>query len=130
MSLKKTTQKTTMSAKESINQLLHKLHEAGLDPVTELANIALDANNATALRAKILVELLPYVAPKRKSVDINLNEESEGAKVTIIKYSKNAVASAEQMMDEDQLKRERNREEHEALKNHPDHELAVVNGKR
>jgi hypothetical protein len=47
-----------------------RLESLGCDPLEGLATIAADPNTDTALRARVLADLLPYLYPKRKALEL------------------------------------------------------------
>jgi hypothetical protein len=48
-----------------------RLEALSCDPLEALAKIAADPINDTALRARVYADLLPYLYPKRKAVEIS-----------------------------------------------------------
>ena len=52
-------------------ELVERLAELECDPVEGLAKIASDPSTDSALRARVYVDLLPYLYPKRKSVELS-----------------------------------------------------------
>jgi hypothetical protein len=58
----------------------------GCDPIEGLARIAMDANNSVEIRLRAYSELAPYIAARRKAVDMHV-ESAESMKVEIISYS-------------------------------------------
>ena len=58
--------------------LRDKLEALGCDPAIELAKMGMNDKNPGELRERCLNDLLPYVYPKRKPVDVS----SEGPSVT------------------------------------------------
>ena len=44
------------------------------NPITRLIEIAKDKNTSLDMQVKINLDLLPYIYPKRKSIDMNSNE--------------------------------------------------------
>lgn len=64
-------------------ELTARLAELGLDPLEGLAKIAQDPATEPGLRAKILADLLPYVFPKRKAVEVT----SESAMELAVRWS-------------------------------------------
>jgi hypothetical protein len=56
-------------------ELQERLEELGIDPVLGLAHIAKDPCVSAELRARVLIDLMSYIWPKRKALDI----ASEGA---------------------------------------------------
>ena len=52
-------------------ELVERLAELECDPVEGLAKIAADPNTDAVLRARILSDLMPYLYPKRKAVEVS-----------------------------------------------------------
>jgi hypothetical protein len=52
-------------------ELVERLAELECDPVEGLVRIAADPNTDAALRARVYADLLPYLYPKRKAVEVN-----------------------------------------------------------
>ena len=52
-------------------QIVEKLKALGCDPIEGMAHIAMDTFNPLEIRARMYAELAQYVAPKRKSVEID-----------------------------------------------------------
>jgi hypothetical protein len=50
---------------------MERLEVLGCDPLEGLARIASDPNTDTALRARVYADLLPYLYPKRKAVEVS-----------------------------------------------------------
>lgn len=94
----------TVSAKEAIATVLNTLDEAGVDPIKELALLTKDTTTPLNEKIGILKELAQYTAPKRKSVDINLESE-EGITVKIVKVN-SVKAAADSMFDKDAVQKE------------------------
>ena len=46
------------------------LGELGLDPIKQMAQIAMDERVEVSIRVQVLKELCQYIAPKRKAVEI------------------------------------------------------------
>ena len=44
------------------------------NPITRLIEIAKDENTPLDMQVKINLDLMPYIYPKRKSIDMNTNE--------------------------------------------------------
>nr|BAH89625.1 hypothetical protein [uncultured bacterium]BAH90129.1 hypothetical protein [uncultured bacterium] len=53
--------------------LAEALEEHGCDPVAALVRIAQDAETPRELRARILSDLLPYLYPRRKAIELEGN---------------------------------------------------------
>ncbi|WP_424361407.1 hypothetical protein [Methylocystis parvus] len=51
-----------------------KLEVLGCDPIEAMARLAMDESEPSALRFAALKELAQYVAPKRKSIEVQSNE--------------------------------------------------------
>ena len=51
--------------------LLERLEALGVDPLTGLAEIAKDLTAPLELRAKVMTDLLAYIYPKRKALEMN-----------------------------------------------------------
>ena len=51
-------------------ELIERLVELECDPVEGLARIAADPNTDAVLRARVYADLLPYLYPKRKAVEL------------------------------------------------------------
>lgn len=58
-------------------ELTARLAELGLDPLEGLAKIAQDPATEPGLRAKIYSDLMPFVYPKRKAVELAAEGVSE-----------------------------------------------------
>src|SRR5690349_21126382 len=56
-------------------ELSDRLTELGVDPVAQLAQIALDDDAAAELRARVACELLAYLYPKRRALDVNAGSQ-------------------------------------------------------
>ena len=56
-------------------QIVEKLEALGCDPIEGMAHIAMDTFNPLEIRARMYAELAQYVAPKRKSVEIETGEK-------------------------------------------------------
>ena len=52
-------------------ELIERLDALGCDPLEGLARIAADPATDTALRARVYADLLPYLYPKRKAVELS-----------------------------------------------------------
>jgi hypothetical protein len=97
MGIEKRKNSTSVSAREAIADVLNTFDEQELDPIEELCKIAKDAGTPLDDKISVLKELAQYKAPKRKSVDVNL-ESSEGITVKIIKIN-NPEQAAEKMFN-------------------------------
>jgi len=58
-------------------QLTERLAELGCDPLEGLARIAADPTTESSLRVRIYADLLPFVYPKRKAVELAAEGASE-----------------------------------------------------
>lgn len=54
-------------------EVIDKLGKLGCDPIEGMARIAMDQSNSIELRARMYSELACYVAPKRKSVESQID---------------------------------------------------------
>ena len=52
-------------------ELVERLAELECDPVEGLVSIAADPSTDPALRARVYADLLPYLYPKRKAVELS-----------------------------------------------------------
>jgi hypothetical protein len=52
-------------------ELMSRLEALGVDPVLGLAQIAKDPTASLDLRARVQIELLAYMYPKRKALDVS-----------------------------------------------------------
>jgi hypothetical protein len=52
-------------------ELVARLEALGVDPVVGLAQIANDPSASIDLRARVLIDLMQYVFPKRKALDVS-----------------------------------------------------------
>lgn len=64
-------------------ELAARLAELNLDPLEGLAKIAQDPATEPGLRAKVLSDLLPYMYPRRKAVEL----AAEGSKELVISWA-------------------------------------------
>jgi hypothetical protein len=48
-----------------------QLRQLGCDPIAGMAQLALDLDLPPALRARMYAELLSYIAPRRKAVEVS-----------------------------------------------------------
>ena len=66
-------------AKATHNKKTTELMEllGGYNPIVRLIEIAKDENTSLDMQVKINLDLLPYIYPKRKSIDMNTNEMPE-----------------------------------------------------
>jgi hypothetical protein len=51
-----------------------KLQSLGCDPIAGLAKIALESSTPLELKVRCLTELAQYVYPKRKAIDVSLEQ--------------------------------------------------------
>jgi hypothetical protein len=58
-------------------ELCDRLGELNCDPITALVEIASSENVSTELRVSIYQSLLPYLYPKRKSVEVRPDESPQ-----------------------------------------------------
>ncbi|MBF0568993.1 MAG: hypothetical protein HQK95_09040 [Nitrospirae bacterium] len=54
-------------------ELENRLKEAGFDPVSILVDMAVDPETDAGLRAKICLDAMQYLYPKRRAIDSNVN---------------------------------------------------------
>ena len=71
--------KTGGRKKGSLNKKTTELMEllGDYNPIVRLIEIAKDENTSLDMQVKINLDLLPYIYPKRKSIDMNSNEMPE-----------------------------------------------------
>ena len=71
--------KTGGRAKGTPNKKTTELIEllGDYNPIIRLIEIAKDENTSLDMQVKINLDLLPYIYPKRKSIDMNSNEMPE-----------------------------------------------------
>ena len=71
--------KTGGRAKGTPNKKTTELMEllGDYNPIVRLIEIAKDENTSLDMQVKINLDLLPYIYPKRKSIDMNSNEMPE-----------------------------------------------------
>ena len=71
--------KTGGRAKGTPNKKTTELIEllGDYNPIVRLIEIAKDENTSLDMQVKINLDLLPYIYPKRKSIDMNSNEMPE-----------------------------------------------------
>jgi hypothetical protein len=76
--------------------LLERLDSLGVDPVSGLAAIAKDEAAPIELRARVQMELMTYIYPKRKSLDLSTTEnQSINIQIGIPLPAKPVVAELE-----------------------------------
>ena len=59
------------AASKATEEVQAKLDELGCDPISGMAQIALDKSNSIELRAQMFKELAQYIAPKRRATEIS-----------------------------------------------------------
>ncbi len=67
----KTGGRTAGTPNKRTAELTERLAELGCDPLEGLARIAADPATEPALRARVYADLLPYLYPKRKAVELS-----------------------------------------------------------
>ena len=67
----KTGGRTTGTPNKRTVDVMERLEALGCDPLEGLARIAADPTTETALRARVYADLLPYLYPKRKAVEVS-----------------------------------------------------------
>ncbi|MBF0554129.1 MAG: hypothetical protein HQK96_06155 [Nitrospirae bacterium] len=70
--VKKTGGRTKGSKNKRTVELENRLKEAGFDPVSILVDMAVDTNIDAGLRAKICLDAMQYLYPKRRAIDSNV----------------------------------------------------------
>ena len=73
-------------------EVAERLESLGCDPIEGLARIAMDDANSVEIRLRAYSELAPYVAAKRKAVDLNV-ESAESLAVHLVSYASVAEPS-------------------------------------
>lgn len=71
----KTGGRTSGTPNKATQLIADKLEALGCDPIEGMAHIAMDTFNPLEIRARMFAELAQYVAPKRKSVEIDTGEK-------------------------------------------------------
>ena len=66
----KTGGRTAGTPNKRTGDVMWRLEALGCDPLQGLAKIAADPNTDTTLRARVLADLLPYLYPKRKALEL------------------------------------------------------------
>jgi hypothetical protein len=66
----KTGGRTAGTPNKRTADLAERLEALGCDPVEGLARIAAEPGTDSALRARVLADLLPYIYPKRKALEL------------------------------------------------------------
>lgn len=101
MALKRLKTGASVSTKEAIAEVFNKLEAEGCDPITEMARLAMDDDTPLEKRIIILKELAAYVAPKRRAVEFTGDDDQEGVKVTIVKYTKDITGEVGRMLSDE-----------------------------
>ena len=70
MNGQKTGGRTAGTPNKRTVELMDRLEELNCDPLEGLAKIAGDPATDVALRARVLADLLPYIYPKRKALEV------------------------------------------------------------
>ena len=70
MNGQKTGGRTAGTPNKRTAELIERLAELDCDPVEGLARIAADPTADAALRARVYADLLPYLYPKRKALEL------------------------------------------------------------
>ncbi|MBF0488927.1 MAG: hypothetical protein HQK98_12290 [Nitrospirae bacterium] len=70
---KKTGGRTKGAKNKRTLELENRLREAGFDPVSILVDMAVDPETDGALRAKICLDAMQYLYPKRRAIDSTVN---------------------------------------------------------
>ena len=68
---KKTGGRVAGTPNKSTQDLRERLDQLGVDPLAGLAAIANDATAPLELRARVQIELLGYIFPKRKALEVS-----------------------------------------------------------
>lgn len=71
---KKTGGRTKGTPNKRTADVIDRLERLGCDPLEGLARIAMDPESPPELRGRLYAELLQYVAPKRRALDVNASE--------------------------------------------------------
>jgi hypothetical protein len=71
----KTGGRTEGTPNKATNDLLNKCQEAGIDPWKEILSIAADRGHPDRFNA--LKEILPYLYPKRKAIEVTQDNPSQ-----------------------------------------------------
>jgi hypothetical protein len=80
MRVKKTGGRTAGTPNRRTVELAERLVELGCDPLEGLALTAADLTTDVALRARVYADLLPYLYPRRKAVELT---EQDGGSVKV-----------------------------------------------
>lgn len=67
-------------------ELMQRLAELECDPLEGLARIAADPATDPALRARIYADLLPYLYPKRKAVELTGGEDGQALQSVRVQF--------------------------------------------
>jgi hypothetical protein len=65
------------------HELAEKLQELGCDPIEGLARIALSNETAPELKVRCYAELVQYVHPKRKAMELGQGKDGEPLKIVV-----------------------------------------------
>ena len=65
----------TDMARKSKTAVAQQLNKLGIDPVAEAVSVATDSSCPHVVRAKIWCELIQYIQPKLKSVEISNKDD-------------------------------------------------------
>lgn len=57
-------------------ELTERLTDLGCDPLEGLAKIAADPSTDVVLRARVYADLLPYLYPKRKAIELSMERQN------------------------------------------------------
>jgi len=60
---------------QNLMELIEEKHK-GFDPVLEMINIYMDNATPTDLKVNILKDITPYIYPKRKSIEADINTDA------------------------------------------------------
>lgn len=72
---KKTGGRAVGTPNKRTQDLMERLDQLGVDPVNGLAAIATDESAPLELRARVQMELMAYLYPKRKALDVSSSEQ-------------------------------------------------------
>lgn len=72
---KKTGGRAAGTPNKRTQDLMERLDQLGVDPVNGLAAIATDESAPLELRARVQMELMSYLYPKRKALDVTSSEQ-------------------------------------------------------
>ena len=96
---------TPVNTQAAIAELFMKLADAGCDPISELAELAMNPATPLDTKVSILKDLAGYTAPKRRAIDVTTKDEGV-VKIAIRKFTQDAVGEARRMMNPEVLKSE------------------------